>query len=567
MYIKDIRKEFFDALEGRILVMCALDVDAICACKILQFLLESYNLQYSVAPVASVDDFSLAFEEYRSSVDSIVTVNFGNMINIPRLLKPAPNLKFYVIDSHRPINVYNFYKNPQVRLFICAKREEELNIPRQDKIILKDDNGMEDRDEENLALLTADARDLTNEQLEKRRELREWLIRKQKIMFEYEEFHYYNRSVAIIMYDLAIDLSRSNNYLLWLGIVGLTHQLKSEKISTQKFETEAEQILRHISRNQVSTGHARGNDWRIRWQKDLQLELYRKWSVYQSLCHSPLVVCRFQLYNDKGMRNLSEFLVQTGLKLDACKQPYAAMPLAFRYDLVEDMQKVCLGDLQDKYNIQELITRSFVMTCEFNRTFCANDIVLAVRALLESYDPKLTMTEKFVRAIQSLSCDDFDLLEKGFESAQLQMKSMFQQVKALVTTLKIIDAGVFLHVDLQEHSQISRDFACGDSLMTFARFLLSAHVSSLTTRVARRAMRLPMILFSPNYCNAEEILIVGIPPVAQESKKNFFGKAFEQAAAGIDCEIRVDLSETNLVRTNINNKHRLLEQLKMLLDG
>lgn len=565
MIIKDIRKEFFDVLKGRILIMCALDVDAICACKILQFLLESYNLQYSVAPVASIESLWKSFEEYRNSVDSIITINFGNLINLPELLKPAENLNFYVIDSHRPINVYNFYKNPQVKLFI-NKIEQDLNIPPKSKIFLKNDNGIEENDEANLALLTADARDLTNEQLEKRRELREWLVQKQKLMFDYEEFHFYNRSVSLIMYDLAYYLSKNNNYLLWLGIIGLTYQLKSEKISHDLFEQEAEKLIRHISRNQVSSNHARGNGWKIRWQKDLQMDLYRKWTIYDSLWHTPLSVCRFQLWNDKGQRNLLEFLVECGLRLDQCKQTYVAMDLDYRSELLTNIQRVCLGDSQYKYNLQDLISRAFIMSSGFKNTFSANDIVLAVRALLESHDPDSTMTEKFVRAIQSLSYDEFTLLESGFEAARLQLKSMFEQVKALITTLKVIDAGVFLHVDLQEHATISRHFARGDSLMAFARFLLMAFVSSKTTRVARRVVRLPLILFSPDYYDQEQILIVGIPPVAQESKKNFFGKAFEQAAANIDCEIKADLSETNLVRTGVNHKNQLLDQLKLLLE-
>lgn len=565
MIIKDIRKEFFESLKGRILIMCALDVDAICACKILQFLLESYNLQYSVAPVASGDNLWKSFEEYRNSVDSIITINFGNLINIPQLLKPAENLNFYVIDSHRPINVYNFYKHSQVKIFI-NKNEQDLNIPPKSKIFLKNDTGMEENDEENLALLTADARELSNEQLEKRRELREWLVQKQKLMFDYEEFQFYNRSVSLIMYDLAYYLSKNNNYLLWLGIVGLTYQLKSEKINQEFFEHEAERIIRHISRNQVSSNHARGNAWKIRWQKDLQLELYRKWTIYDSLWHSQLTVCKFQLWNDKGQRNLWEFLVECGLKLEQCKQPYVAMELDYRQGLLGDVQRVCLGDSQYKYNLQDLISRAFVMKCGFKNTFSANDIVLAVRALLESHDPDATITEKFVRAIQSLSYDEFSLLEQGFEAAQLQLRSMFEQIKTLITTLKIVDSGSFLHVDLQEHANISRNFARGDSLMTFARFLLDAYVSSKTTRLARRAIRLPLILFSPDYSNEEQILIVGIPPIAQESKKNFFGKAFEQAASNIECDIKADLSETNLVRASVNYKNQLLDQLKLLLE-
>lgn len=567
MYIRDIRKEFFDELEGRLLVMCALDVDAICACKLLQFILESYNLQYSVAPVASTDDFCRSFEEYRSSVDSIIIINFGNLINIPRLLKPSPDIKFFVIDSHRPINVYNFYKHKQVRLFINSKKEQDLNIPRSEKIFIKGDDGMEEKDEENLALLTADARELTNEQLENRRKLREWLLRKQKILFDYEEYHYYNRSVAVIMYDLAVEMSKNNNYLLWLAIVGLTYQLRSEKISSEKFEEEAELIMRHISRNTVSGNHARGNTWKIVWQKDLLIELYRRWTVFESLHHSPLIVCRFQLYHDKGARNLSEFLVQCGQKLDACKTEYPSMPLSFRTSLIDNMEKVCLGDLQDKYNVQELITRSFVLHCDIRKPLCANDFVLALRALLEYHNPKTKVTkkERFVRAIKSLSYGEFDSIELGCREAQLQLKSMFAQVKTLITTLKIIDAGMFLYVDLSDYSAISRDFAQGDSLVAFARFLLSAYVSSLATRVAKRASRLSLILFCPDYEKEGEVIVVGIPPVAQQTKRNLFFKAFEQAALDVDCEIRPDLSETNLVRIDAENKHRLLEQLKVLL--
>lgn len=557
----------FDVLKGRILIMCALDVDAICACKILQFLLETFNLQYSVAPVASSESLCKSFEEYRNSVDSIIMINFGNLFNIKKLLKPAENLNFYVIDSHRPIDIYNYYKNPQVKILIC-KQEDNLNIPAEKKLFHKNDNGEseETNEEAQLALLMAESRSLTNEQLEKRRKLRQWIQEKQRVLFDYEEFHYYNRSVSLIIYDLAYHLSKNNNYLLWLSIVGLTYQLRSEKISAEMFEQEAERIVRYVARNQVSNNHARGNNWKIRWDRDLQMDLYRKWNIYDSLWHTPLTVCKFQLWNDNGQRDLHEFLVACGLKLEQCKQNYVAMALDFRKHLVDSVQNVCLGDLQYKYNLQEFVTRTFVLSSGFKDKFCANDFVLAIRALLESHEPDTKMTEKFVRAIQSVSYDEFGLLVEGFEAAKAQLKSMFLQIKALITTHKVNDVGMFLHVDLQEHANISRDFARGDSLMAFARFLLNAYVSSRTTRVARRAVQLPLILFSPDYHNEEDVLIVGIPPVAQETKKNFFGKAFEQAAANIECETKPDLSETNLVRIKAHYKSPVFEQLKILLE-
>lgn len=573
MIIKDIRKEFFDVLKGRILIMCALDVDAICACKILQFLLESHNLQYSVAPVASMDSLWNSFEEYRNSVDTIIFINFGNLFNITKLLKPAENLIFYVIDSHRPINVYNYYRNPQVKLYI-NRHEEELKIPSERRIFLKrgDEAGHntdEDDDAAEMELLTADARDLSLDQLKKRRELREWILKKQKALFDYEEFHFYNRSVALIMYDLANYLSKNNNYLLWLGIIGITYQLRSDKIDPAVFEYEAEKIIRYKSRNQVSNNHARGNKWRIEWEIDLQLELYRRWTVFDSLCHSPLTACKFKLWNDKGISDLHEFMVTCGLKTSATKQQYAAMDIDFRKGLTSCVSDVCLGELRFKYNLQNLITRAFVVHAGFKKSFCANDFVLSVRALLESHDPNTKMTEKFVRAVQSLSYDDieFSSLTDGFKLAQSQLKSMFVQMKYLITNLKVLDAGAFLHVDLSDQGTASCDFARGESLMAFARFLLAAYVESKSTRLARRAVRQPLVLFSPDYHNEEEIIIVGIPPVAQQLKKNFFAKAFEQAAATLGCEIKADLSETNLIRTSVHHKIPMFEQMKQLLDG
>lgn len=569
MIINDIRKEFFQQLKGRILIFSSLDVDAICSCKILQFLLGAYNLQYTVAPIESFDDLSKSFDEYRNSVDSVILLNFGNLINIPQVLKPPQDLNFYIIDSHRPINVHNYYKNPQVKLIINS-REPDLNIPSRSKIFLEDDNGQElEDDESTLALLHADPRDLSNQQLEKRRELRSWLVQKQRVMFDYEEFHYYNRSISIIVYELACLLAKNNNLLLWLGIVGLTYQLKSEKITRELFETEAEKIIRFIKRNEISSHLAVGSNWSIKWEKDLQLDLYRKWTIYDSLWNTPLTVCKFQLYNDKGQRNLSEFLVECGLALVQCKQLYVKMSLEYKYQLLDDIYKVCLGERAFKYNLQELATRGFVMRSSFKTIFSACDCVLSIRALLESYDPKTTRTEKFVRAIESLSADDRDMhiMTEGCDLAKIQLQSMFRQVRHVLNNQKVIDSGVFFCVDLTESKDTDiRDFTTGDTLMSFARFLLAAYVSSKPSKIARRAVEIPLIIVCMDYNFEDMIYMGGVPPVALESKKNFFKMAFEQAATNIDCEIKPDLTETGLIRTNLNNKNILIDQMRTIME-
>lgn len=545
--------------------MCAPDVDAICACKILQFLLESHNLQYSVVPVASVEEFSQSFEEYRNSVDAIVLINFGNLINIPKLLKPPENLNFYVIDSHRPIDVHNYYTNPHVKIYV-NKNEDNLNIPQKERLFRLNSAGqLDEDDQENLALLTAEAQELSNEQLERRRKLRDWLVKKQTLLFDYEEFHFYNRAVSLIMYDLAYFLSRDNNYLVWLGIIGLTYQEKANKINESMFEEEAKRLVRHTARHQVSLNQAKGSQWRIDWVKELNLCLHRKWTLYDSFAHSPLTVCKFQLWNDKGQCNLHEFLVECGLKLDQCRKPFAAMDLRYRHNLIEDVSRVCLGDLQYKYEIQDLIKRCFVMSCGFKDHFVASDIVHAIRAVLDSSDLQMSPTEKFVRALQSLSHDEFELLEIGVDLAKGQMKAMFEQVKSLITTGKVTDFGLFLKVDLQDQGNSVRLFARGNSLTSFARFLLDAYIYSKPHRIRKRAVKLPLILLCPDFRADQQVVIVGIPPFAQETKRNFFAKAFEQSAVNMDCDFKCDLSETSLVRIDANLKNLFLDQLRLIL--
>lgn len=556
--------------------MCALDVDAICACKILQNLLESFNLQYSVAPVANTGKLWIAFEEYRNSVDSIVMINFGNSINIPKLLKSSNDIKFYVIDSHRPIDVYNYYKNPQVRLYV-NRHEEGLNIPPRKKIFRRDDplgeeeaeaadgGGYDDDDglKELEALMAINPRDLSTEQLEKRQKLRRWYGEREKLLFDYEEWHYYNRSVAIVMYDLAFMLSKHNNYLLWMAIVGITYQLKSDKIESKTFEKEASLILRHLKANQVS--HRYGNKWTIRWGTDIMLDMYRRWSIYDSLICTPLTACFFKLWNEAGLKNLSDFLVTCGLPLKQAKEKYVAMDYDLRTILIESFSNICIMEHRNQFELPELISRCFTMNYGFNTKLCAHDFVLALRGILESYEPSTTMTEKFVSAIDSLSLNSYELtkLEQGFELARKQLVSMFEQVKIMITTNKIVDEGTYLFVELREDDQLAPDFARGDCLTTFTKFLLRAYVSSI--RKKGRASKMPMLLVSVDYYNPQEIIMVGILPLGEQSKRNFFSKAFEMAAEEIGCEITHDLSETHLIRASINHKSDLLDAMKRSL--
>ena len=115
MFVSDIRKDFFDVLQHeRILLIANLDVDAVCAVKILQTLLQCDNVQYTLVPVQGKADLIRAFEDNSgedSGVRYAVLVNCGASVDLVDFLDPPEDLVIFVADSHRPIDVCNAYND------------------------------------------------------------------------------------------------------------------------------------------------------------------------------------------------------------------------------------------------------------------------------------------------------------------------------------------------------------------------------------------------------------------------------------------------------------------------
>lgn len=159
MFVSDIRKDFFDVLQHeRILLIANLDVDAVCAVKILQTLLQCDNVQYTLVPVQGKADLIRAFEDNGgedSGVRYAVLVNCGASVDLVDFLDPPEDLVIFVADSHRPIDVCNAYNDGQIRLLALPEDIEE--IPKYEDVFRdgegndfgNDDNGDSSESDEN----------------------------------------------------------------------------------------------------------------------------------------------------------------------------------------------------------------------------------------------------------------------------------------------------------------------------------------------------------------------------------------------------------------------------------
>lgn len=65
MFVKDMRKDFFDLLvaDERVLLIANTDVDSVCAVKILQTLLQCEHVAYTLVPITGKSDLIKTFEE------------------------------------------------------------------------------------------------------------------------------------------------------------------------------------------------------------------------------------------------------------------------------------------------------------------------------------------------------------------------------------------------------------------------------------------------------------------------------------------------------------------------
>eukprot|EP00071_Canis_lupus_P032989 XP_022266546.1 cell division control protein 45 homolog isoform X3 [Canis lupus familiaris] len=326
MFVSDFRKEFYEVVQSqRVLLFVASDVDALCACKILQALFQCDHVQYTLVPVSGWQELETAFLEHKEQFHYFVLINCGANVDLLDILQPDEEAVFFVCDTHRPVNVVNVYNEAQIKLLI--KQDDDLEVPAYDDIFRDDeeeeaeehsgsesDNGSEPSEKRTRLEEEVVAQTM------KRRQRREWEARRRDILFDYEQYEYHGTSSAMVMFDLAWMMSKDLNDMLWWAIVGLTGQWVQDKITQMKYVTDVGILQRHVSRHNhrnEDEEHALSVDCtRISFEYDLRLALYQHWSLHDSLCNTCYTAARFKLWSVHGQKRLQEFLADVGSNLD-----------------------------------------------------------------------------------------------------------------------------------------------------------------------------------------------------------------------------------------------------------
>lgn len=534
---KKIREEFYDKVCGtKVLVLVSYDVDAICAVRILQFLFETDNVQYVVIPVGTNEEMAHIYQTHRAknSITSLVLIGFGAGFDVTEVVHEE-GIKVYILDSHRPIDLFLVY-SPGYHI-ICAL-EDNRPIPEYDAIY-HDHEGQDEREDTP--------------------EMAEWRDNKALVMWEYQGTSYFGDSVALTLFKLAWKLSRDSNQLLWLAIIGVCDQWANQKIDAVKYDSSCDFLTNHVSRlahlRSERNGGAlseipidndnisRNQSLSIHCVDDLQLSLYRHWSLFESMRHTCSVTAKLKVWTPTGHKRLLELLAELGIPLTQAKQRFSSMEMDFKKNVqlwIKD--RTCKTDYEW---LGELLGQSFVAARGYKTKYCATDVALSIRAIIGSPDKEKSANAKFLEALDALSWSNTDLLDAGMELSRLQFIAILKQVQHLLDMHQVRRDGPLLCCVITESSPDVRMFSDPATLLALARFLLPCYVAKNKKEHNKKDFeKMPLLILAPDLNRPGCGFAAGIPQMKSKKKKNenFFSEAFNQL-------IEKDFLEFELVHT------------------
>lgn len=559
MFVEKLKEEVYDVVKNqRVLVLVSMDVDSLCACKILQWLFKCDNVQYTIVPVSGKEDLVRAYHEHFEQLKHIFLINCGGNLNILEILEPEEDVMFYIADSHRPLDLDNIYNQDQVKLLM--KEGEHLTVPDFDDIYADSEDEFEESDEEGSEPSSKRRRTADGDSpLSKRQSKRRWHQNRQEILYQYYAYAFHGSAAALTMYELAWKMSKDSNDLLWWAAIGLTHQYLYERIDSDKYVTDAQNLHEHVMRHNHGTDEngTSKNCLKIGFDTELRLSLYRHWSLFESICQSRYTACRFRVWTNKGKNKIKEFLADMGIPLVQSQQKYSSMDFELRSILKPSVEKSA-----ERFGLDEISYGSFHVQYGFKTKLSASDVVYGVNALLEAPNEGMTKWDNFLEALDALSRTNTDKLQDGIEMGKKQLIAVVNQVSTLIGMHQVMCAGHFLYSHVREGIADLNMFSKPAVLGALAHFILNAYVAMSKNK---KAAALPFVLATPLDSEKGTCLLIGIPPIADDSGKNFLGKAFEMAASKTKSRTIHDHFDPAVIEIKSEDRGKFFDALSALL--
>ncbi|SCU90233.1 LADA_0F02674g1_1 [Lachancea dasiensis] len=416
-----------------IFVSC-LNIDALCASKMLSKLFKKELIQLQLVPVFGYSELKTFYQKLDENINSVIFVGCGGMIDIEEFLgvdeeednqneHAESRRKIYVLDTHRPWNLHNLFGSQVVTCFDDGTVEEELKTQQEAYFKLTEleeqqdtdeetesgsgeeedtDHDVED-DEENLEEddtdedTTRDAvgdgedvqKDENNQEAsgkrrnaqshnhKRERKLRRSLINKYEAVLEdyYAQGSSTSNSLSIQVYSLLSALGETSIAYLWLTILGVS----SLDVAYPHIYSQLLPLLQdEVKRLSPIEAYKTPDTLSLEIQPDYYLFMLRHSSLYDSFFYSNYVNAKLSLWNENGKKRLHKIFARMGISLSTAQENWLYM---------DNRVKRELGTIFDKnlerYGLQDVVRDGFVRTFGYRGAISASEYVESITALLE----------------------------------------------------------------------------------------------------------------------------------------------------------------------------------------
>ena len=402
-----------------VLFVSCLNIDALCATRMLATLFKKQLVQLQIVPVFGYAELKSHYAKLDENINSVVLVGFGSYVDIETFLdidasgyvsgEAADGSKLYrrhiyVLDGHRPWNLDNLFGSDIVQCFDDGTVEDSLGEQKEAyfKLIeLEAQNGDESSDEEDSTDEDEDDDDDEENAQGKRMHPDDAKYKKQqrkmrkKQISQYEPvLEEYNsqrtsvvNSIASQVYSLVSAIGETSITQLWLAILGATSLDTSySSVYNGLYPIMQDEVKRlspdsrlHIS-SSTSAGSGKTPDtMSLEIQPDYYLFLLRHSSLYDSFYYSNFVNAKLSLWNENGKKRLHKMFARMGIPLTTAHETWLYMDHSIKRELGSIFDKNL-----DRYGLQDIIRDGFVRTFGFRGSISASEYVEALTALLEA---------------------------------------------------------------------------------------------------------------------------------------------------------------------------------------
>ncbi|AMD18947.1 HBR046Cp [Eremothecium sinecaudum] len=603
-----------------IFVSC-LNIDALCATKMLVKLLRKQLVQQQLVPIFGYSELLDHFLKLDENICDVILVGCGGMIDLEMFLqidaesyvvegehkdgKSQLKRNIYVLDCHRPWNLDNLFGSMVITCFDDGTIEGALQKEQEAyaKILeLEGEIGEYSYSDSELEYEQDDAEVDSEEQDEdypgmkrvndnankgSRKHRKKQLCAYEKLIEEY-----YSRgttvsnSLAVQVYSLISSVGETNLEYIWLTILGVT---SLDTIYPHVYEQLQGLLKDEVRRLSPHDKTKTPDKLSIDIQPDYLLFLLRHSSLYDSFYYSNYVNAKFSLWKESGKKRLHKMLARMGIPLSTAQEHWLYMDNGIKKQLGVIFEKNL-----DRYGLQDIVRDGFVRTFGYRGSISASEFVEAIVGLLEMgkskfndplsvlNDPPDTQSILHGESIEALLIqrqkrwisnfwtswdsldDDMGLLKLGIENAQFLQKAIFSTGVAVLEKRIIKHLRIYRLCVLQDGPYLPL-FRNPLTLLRLGNWLIEYFAEFDDKQL------LPIVLASLD-SSTGTYLVAGLAPryprgmdalPAHTVILNNFNISFQQIAQETGAKVRIDNFESSIIEITKDDLQPFLEKLTL----